>query len=129
MIKVRSVSSKNDETNTGKQEEGDFSLGEALQSVYLLDVVFKYLSYGDLLRALQVNEMWKEIAEKELKRRNHLGWFSCKGKGTAFELKCSKNICHYKPRLCMVFMGGKLTSDTSLCIFDSFEQRCVSGAH
>ncbi|XP_060519369.1 uncharacterized protein LOC132697767 [Cylas formicarius] len=56
----------------------DFDFGHCLASVYpLLDIVFKYLTFMDLRACSEVNQSWKEVAERVLAKRRTASWFTC----------------------------------------------------
>ncbi|KAL3284017.1 hypothetical protein HHI36_018187 [Cryptolaemus montrouzieri] len=73
----------------------DFNFGDALESVYpLLDIIFGYLSDEDLENVAKIKMSWKEVADRALKKRSKLCWFTCFQKHKSNFLKHSGNLHH-----------------------------------
>lgn len=108
----------------------DFSLGENLQFVYpLLDLVFAYLSYKDLLSASEVCQTWRETALKYLKLRQKVAWFSVSGRNKLhYELKRSKNIFLSDTHFCFVLIKPRMAALTSnICVEHLNHHTCCKG--
>lgn len=107
----------------------DFSLGEKLQSVYpLLDLVFVYLSYKDLLSASEVCKIWRETALKYLKARQEAAWFSVTGRDRLYDLKRSSNLLLCNTHLSIVVTNPRLVALTSnICVKYLDHHSCCKG--
>lgn len=96
----------------------DFSLGEKLQSVYpILDLVFTYLNYKDLLSASLVCKTWRETALEQLKARQRIAWFSSSGQKGIYDLKRSCSLLRNNPYFSIILVHSKLRSlKTQICV-------------
>lgn len=108
-----------------------FSLGEKLESVYpLLDLIFTYLNYKDLLQCSAVRSTWREIALKELKSRQELAWFSSTGEKQLYELKRSPNLLRSNPCFCIALLRtSKFSLNTQICVKYEDHHSCCKGIH
>ncbi|VEN55868.1 unnamed protein product [Callosobruchus maculatus] len=122
---VRSLKYKIPDTNVLPTENFDFA--EALESVYpLLETVFSYLNYPELITCCQVKESWKKLAEKELSRRILPSWFTCyKAKGkwnsTSQVFKYSRNLNHNNVGIAIILYD--------YCMIKLHEYICVHSVH
>lgn len=107
----------------------DFSFGEKLQSVYpLLDMIFTYLNYKDLLFASAVCKIWREVALKHLKSRQEVGWFSITGNKRTYELKRSNNLLRCNTHFSIILTHSRQCSfKANICVKYNDYHSCCQG--
>lgn len=111
------------------QANSDFSLGESLELVYpLLDLIFSYLSYDDLMSASEVNNSWRDVALRQASGRQQVAWFSCPGEHRMYQLKRSHSLLRSNPYFCIVLIPSwRCTLQTKLCVKYSNTYRRTTG--